>query len=74
MTQLKLYTYSTCPRNPLHLKHDYHVPILVQNHHDHATLCHSNIINSGLLHTHTHTHTHITSYIQANIYKFIYST
>jgi len=36
--------------------------------HDHATLGHSDIINSDLFHT------LITSYIRANIYMFIYST
>jgi len=56
------------PAIPLHVKYVYHVPILTQNHHDNSTLCHSDIINSGLFHT------LITSYIRANIYRFIYST
>ena len=41
---------------------------LPKTHHDHATLGHNDIINNGLFHT------LITSYIQANIYRFIYST
>jgi len=36
--------------------------------HDHATLSHSDIISSDLIHT------LITSYIRVNIYRFIYST
>jgi len=39
-----------------------------KTHHDHATLGHSNIINSGLFYT------LIKSYIWANICRFIYST
>jgi len=37
-------------------------------HHDHATIGHSDIINSDLFHT------LITSYIRVNVYRFIYST
>jgi len=43
-------------------------PYFPKTRHDHATLGHSDIINSGLIHT------LITSYIWANIYRFIYST
>jgi len=43
-------------------------PYLPKALHDHETLSHSDIINSGLFHT------LITSYIRANIYRFIYST
>jgi len=43
-------------------------PYFPKTRHDHATLDHSDIINSGLIHT------LITSYIRANIYRFIYST
>jgi len=43
-------------------------PYLPKTRHDHATLGRSDIINSGIFHT------LITSYIQANIYRFIYST
>jgi len=41
---------------------------LPKTYHDHATLNHSGNINNGLFHT------LITSYIRANIYRFIYST
>ena len=40
-------------------------PYFPKTRHDHATLGHSDIINSGLFHT------LITSYIQANIYRFM---
>ena len=43
-------------------------PYFPKTRHDYATLGHSDIINSGLIHT------LITSYIRANIYRFIYST
>jgi len=43
-------------------------PYFSKTRHDHATLDHSDIINSDLIHT------LITSYIRANIYRFIYST
>jgi len=43
-------------------------PYLPKSRHDHATLSHSDIIDSGLFHT------LITSYIQANLIRFIYST
>jgi len=41
---------------------------LPKTHHDYTTLENCDIINSGLFHA------LITSYIQANIYRFIYST
>ena len=41
---------------------------LPKTHHDHATLDHCDIINSGLFHA------PIALCIQANIYRFIYST
>jgi len=43
-------------------------PYVPKTRHDHTTLGHSDIINCGLIHT------LITSYIWANIYRFIYST
>ena len=43
-------------------------PYFSKTRHDHATLRHSDIINCGLIPT------LITSYVRANIYRFIYST
>ena len=43
-------------------------PYFPKTRHDHATLGHSDIINSSLIHT------LITSHIRANIYRFIYLT
>jgi len=43
-------------------------PYLPKIRHDHATLGHNDSITNGLFHT------LITSYIRANIYRFIYST
>jgi len=68
-TQSKLCTYSACPRNFITFKIWLLCSLIFhKTHHDHATLGHSDVINTGLFHT------LITSYIRAKIYRFIYST